>query len=84
MSKIVVTVVEGKCQGGNHRIGDKWEFEWLTPQGICLGAWGAIFPYVMALNYGGGISWTDGPLKEKIHCPDPKGVVLEVEKIKGS
>jgi len=84
MSKIVVTVVGGKCSGGHHRIGDRYEIEEETPQGMCLSAWGAIFPYVMALFYGGEIKWTNGPLKEKIHCPDPKGIVLEVERVKGS
>jgi uncharacterized repeat protein (TIGR04076 family) len=71
MSKIVVTVVGGECQGSYHRIGDRWEIESLTPQGMCLGAWGSILPYVLRAS----------PKKEKIHCPDPKGIILEIERI---
>jgi uncharacterized repeat protein (TIGR04076 family) len=78
-----VTVVEGECQGGHHRIGDSWEIESVTPLGMCLGAWGAVFPFVMVLNCDGGFPWEDVPTKAKIHCPDPKGITLEVEKIEG-
>jgi len=71
LSKIVVTVVGGECQGEHHQIGDSWEFESFTPQGMCLGAWGAILPYVIR-----------GHLKkEKVHCPDPKGIILEIDRI---
>ncbi len=84
MSKIVVTVVGGECQGGYHRIGDRWEIESLTPGGMCLGAWGAVFPYVMVLDMGGEFSWEDVPTKIQIHCADPKGITLEVEKIQDS
>ncbi|UCD45668.1 MAG: TIGR04076 family protein [Candidatus Bathyarchaeota archaeon] len=45
---IKVKVVGGECQGGHHRVGDHWEIESLTPEGMCLGAWGAVFPFVMA------------------------------------
>ena len=45
-----------------------------------MGAWGAIFPYVMVLDMDGEFSWEDVPTKIKIHCPDPEGIVLEVEK----
>jgi len=78
-----VTVVEGKCQGEHHRIGDSWEIESLTPGGMCLGAWGAVFPYVMVLDLDGEFSWEENPKKIRIHCPDPIGIVLEVEKIEG-
>ena len=74
----VVTVVGGKCQGEHHRIGDGWEIESVTPHGMCLGAWGAVFPYVMVLDMKGEFSWEDDPTKIRIHCPDPEGVILEV------
>ena len=77
----VVTVVGGVCQGGHHRVGDRWEIGSLTPEGMCLGAWGAVFPYVMVLDMGGEFSWEDVPTKIKISCPDPEGITLEVERI---
>jgi len=56
----------------------------MTPQGMCLGAWGAVFPYVMVLDMKGEFSWEDVPTKIKIHCPDPEGIILEVERIEGT
>ena len=79
----VVTVVGGVCQGGHHRVGDNWEIESLTPGGMCLGAWGAVFPYVMALDMGGEFSWEEVPTKLRISCPDPEGITLEVERVEG-
>jgi len=81
---IKVTVVDGKCQGAHHQVGDSWEIESLTPEGMCLGAWGAIFPCVMALDLGGEFSWEEVPTKIKIHCPDPVGITLEIEKMEAS
>jgi len=81
---VVVTVVGGKCQGGHRRIGDRWEIESVTPQGMGLGAWGAVFPYVMVLDMDGEFSWEDVPKKIQIHCPDPEGIILEVKMIEGS
>lgn len=80
MAKIVVTVVGGKCQGGHHKVGDRFEIESVTPQGICLGAWGSVFPCVMVLDCNGEFPWEDVKTKARIHCPDPKGIILEVEK----
>jgi uncharacterized repeat protein (TIGR04076 family) len=74
----VVTMAGGKCQGGLHRIGDRWEIESVTPHGMCLGAWRAVFPYVMVLDMKGEFSWEEIPTRIKIHCPDPEGIVLEV------
>ena len=80
MDKIVVTVVGGRCQGGHHEIGDRFEIESVTPQGMCLGAWGSIFPYVVVLGCDRAFPWEDIKTKAKIHCPDPKGIILQVEK----
>ena len=79
-----VTVVDGKCQGGHHHVGDGWEIESFTPGGMCLGAWEAIFPYVMALDLDGEFSWEEVPTKIKIHCPDPIGITLEIKKMETS
>ena len=79
---VKVTVVEGKCQGDHHNVGDSWTIKSVTPQGMCLGAWGAIYPCVMALELDGGFLWEADPSKIKIHCPDPIGITLLVERIK--
>ena len=85
MSKITVKVVEGECQGGYHKIGDTWEIDYddaLTPQGMCLGAFGAVFPYVMILLGDGEFHWEETKTKTRISCADPKGIVLEISKSK--
>ena len=84
MSKIFIRVVEGKCGGGKHKIGDTFEIDLddaMTPQGICLGAFGSIFPYIMVLSCDGQFSWEEPKTKTRIHCPG-KGIVLEIQKSK--
>jgi len=83
MRKILVRVVGGKCPWGNHKIGDTFEIDYddpMTPQGICLGAFGSILPSIMVLSCDGVFSWEETKTKTRIHCPDPKGIVLEIEK----
>ena len=84
MRKILVKVVRGKCQGEYHKIGDTWEIDYedaMTPEGMCLGAFGAVFPYVMMLVGNGEFRWEESETKTKtrISCADPKGIILEVE-----
>ena len=83
MGKILITVAEGKCQGGHHKIGDKFEIDYddaLTPKGMCLGAFGSVFPYIMILLGDGKFRWEKTKTKTKIPCADPKGIILEIEK----
>lgn len=83
MSKILVRVIRGKCQDGYHKIGDTFEIDYddpMTPQGICLGAFGSILPNIMVLSCDGVFSWEETKTKTRIHCPNPKGIVLEIEK----
>jgi len=83
MSKILVRVVEGECQGGYHKIGDTFEVDYddgLTPRGLCFGAFGSIYPYVMILLGNGEFRWEETKTKTRIHCPDPKGIILEISK----
>ena len=87
MSNILVRVVGGKCQGKIHNIGDTFEIDYnnaKTPQGICLGAFGPIFPYIMILLGDGEFRWEETKTKTRIGCADPKGIVLEIEKSKAS
>jgi len=78
---VKITVVEGKCQEDQHKVGDTWTIGYKTPKGICLGAWGAVYPYVMALNLGGSFSWKKESAKIKLPCADTNGITLLVERI---
>ena len=83
MSKISVKVVEGKCQGGYHKLGEIFEIDYedaLTPQGMCLGAFGSVFPYIMILLGDGEFRWEKAKNKTRIPCADPKGIILEIER----
>jgi len=81
MAKVIVKAIEGECQGGFHKIGDEFEFTRTSPGGLCLGALGTILPYVRVLLCGGEFRWAPQKTKTRIHCPDPKGIVLEIEKV---
>lgn len=76
-----ITVKGGKCQGDIHKIGQAFTVDETTPSGICTGAWGAIFPYMLTLLCGGNFSWEKEKGKATIHCPDPKGITLELRRI---
>lgn len=74
MSKILVRVVGGKCQGGRHKIGDIFEIDYddpVTPQGICIYAFGSIFPYITILLSNGGFQWEETKTKTTIQCQTP-------------
>jgi len=79
---IRITVKDGKCQGDIHEIGQVFTVDETTPEGVCTGAWDAIAPYVMTLLCGGNFSWEKEKGVATLHCPDPKGITLELRRIK--
>ena len=78
---IRITVREGDCQGGVHEVGQVFTVERTTPAGMCLGAWNAIAPYVVALCCGGNFPWEEERGVATIHCPDPKGIMVELRRV---
>ena len=80
---IKVLEVKGACDNG-HRMGDEFRVkDAKTPQGICLSAFSAILPKLMALMLGGDILWSEDRNRDIIACPDPKNAVIwEVRRIK--
>jgi len=84
ISKVLVKVVGGKCQGGQHKKGDTFEIDYenpMTPQGMCFGAFGAVFPYINILLGNGEFRWEKTKTKTRIPCADPKGIILEIERV---
>jgi uncharacterized repeat protein (TIGR04076 family) len=77
---VEITITKGKCQGGYHKIGDKFIVDHLTPT-MCLGAWNAIAPYVTTLLCDGNFPWEKEKGMGTIHCPDPKGITIEIKRI---
>lgn len=86
MGKILLRVVAGKCSG-NHKIGDTWEIEYddernaFTPQGMCIEAFGAMLPHIWVFINNGEFIFGE-KTKIRSRCPDPKGIIWEIEKIK--
>ncbi len=76
-----ITVIKGKCQGNHHQTGHEFVVDQTTPEGMCLGAWDAVSPYVMTLLFGGNFPWEKEKGRAVIHCPDPKGITLEILRI---
>lgn len=76
-----ITVKEGQCQGKFHDVGQVVTVERTTPEGMCLGAWHAIAPYVTVLLCGGSFPWEKEEGVATIHCPDPKGITLELRRV---
>ncbi len=77
---VEITVTEGVCQGGYHDKGQRIVVDWVTPEGMCLGAWMAISPYVLTLLCDGRFPWEEEADAITIHCPDPAGITLELRR----
>jgi len=80
---ILITIKEGTCQGGFHQIGDTFTVDHTTPAGMCLGAWNTVAPYVSSLLFGADFPWEREKGTATIHCPDPKGLTLELKRVNG-
>ncbi len=76
-----ITIKDGKCQGGINKVGQEFVVEGTTPEGMCLGAWDTISSYVITLLYGGNFPWEKEDGYALIHCPDPKGIIIELKRI---
>jgi len=76
-----ITVTGGKCQGGVHRVGETFTADWTTPEGFCTSAWQAISPFLMTLLCGGNFAFEAEKGVVNVHCPDPKGITLELRRV---
>ena len=77
---VKIKIIDGVCVG-DHQVGQEFIVEGKTPGGMCLGAWNAIAPYVNVLRFGGNFPWEKEEGVAIIHCPDPKGITLELRRV---
>ncbi len=77
---VIITVKSGTCHGGYHEVGEEIRVDKGTPEGMCFGAMGAILPYLTGLRFGADFPWEPEKGCATIHCPDPKGIVLELRR----
>ena len=80
--KVKVISQKGTCANG-HRIGDTFVVSRTTPEGICLSAFGAFYPALRTLMFGGAFPWSENPDIVTAACPDAVNpVVFELQRIR--
>lgn len=80
--KIEVISQSGKCPN-EHKVGDTWIANHVTPGGICIVAFNAMCPQLNMLEFGGGFAWKASMDEVECACPDAKNpVVFKLTKLK--
>jgi uncharacterized repeat protein (TIGR04076 family) len=76
---VTVQSAKGECRA-NHKIGDRWEFGWCTPAGLCGSAYHTMYPLLHGLLLTSGRY--DGPAAEKtlVSCPDDGWITFQIER----
>jgi len=73
--EIEVVSQKGRCPNG-HAVGDRWVVGRKTPAGICLGAFGALLPYLTTLRFGGSFPWEAVEGEGTFGCPDHENLTV--------
>ncbi|MBI2359658.1 MAG: TIGR04076 family protein [Deltaproteobacteria bacterium] len=76
-----VVKVRHQCPLG-HKVGDAWEIEEKTPEGLCIYAFLAFAPAWSALRTGGKFSWEEDGEAVHFACPDEGEVVFELRRVR--
>jgi uncharacterized repeat protein (TIGR04076 family) len=78
---ITVHEAKGECRAG-HEIGDRWEFNWCTPEGMCGSAYHSMYPVLHGLMMTSGRYW--GPAAEKtlVSCPDAGWMTFRIDRFR--
>lgn len=84
-----IVKVEGKCTA-EHHVGEKFDLTlsseeadktYRTPN-VCGFLYNTIFPYLVALQFGGTFPWEKNKYKFLAGCPDNYKVVVEIRRIR--
>jgi uncharacterized repeat protein (TIGR04076 family) len=81
--------VEGECSAG-HYVGEEFDLtlyseeerKSLRAPSICGFFYNAIFPYLVALQFGGAFPWEENKDKFTSGCPDNQKVVIEIKRVR--
>ena len=82
--KIVGTIkeVKGHCNAG-HKVGDKIEINGQDSGGLCGYFYHDIFPYLIMLQFGGSLPWSEDPDVVEWECADRTNAVkIELRRIR--
>lgn len=79
--RFVVTVdaAKGECRA-DHKVGDRWEFAWCTPGGMCGSAYHTMYPALHGLMLTSGRY--EGPAAEEtlVSCPDEGWITFRIQR----
>ena len=84
-----IVKVEGKCVA-RHHVGEEFDLtlysekadEFPRTPNVCGFLYNAIFPYLVALQFGGVFSWEKDKDKFLTGCPDNYKVVIEIRRVR--
>jgi uncharacterized repeat protein (TIGR04076 family) len=65
-----------------HKVGDAWEIDETTPEGLCIYAFLAFSPAWSTLRSGGRFAWEEDPDAASFACPDHGEVVFELRRLR--
>ena len=83
INKVIAKVISqtGKCDAG-HKVGDEWVLSPKTPEGICMGAYHAMYSSAFLLLVGAAMPFGD-PDVATVACPDAENpLVFELRRIR--
>jgi len=81
--QVVAKVIsqKGRCDAG-HKVGDEWVLTNKTPEGICMGAYHAMYSNAFMLLVGAAMPFGD-PDVATVACPDAANpLVFELRRIR--
>ena len=73
--RATVESVAGKCELG-HKVGQEFIISAWSPKGICMSAFGSIYPAIRVFQYKGIFPWDEDPNVTYVPCSDAKNQVL--------
>lgn len=82
-----IVKVEGECVAG-HRVGEEFDLTLFSEKAdrfprtpnVCGFLYDAIFPYLVALQFGGIFPWEKDKDKFLAACPDNRKVLVEIKR----
>jgi len=81
--------VQGECVAG-HRVGEEFDLTLFSEEAdkihrtpnVCGFLYNAVFPYLVALQFGGTFPWEKDKDRFTTGCPDNYKVVVEIRRVK--
>jgi uncharacterized repeat protein (TIGR04076 family) len=72
---------KGACTIG-HKVGDQFELSGYSSGGLCGYFYHDIFPFIIALEYGGGFPWGDPDVMQWECIDKANAVTIELRRVK--